>query len=106
MHIVVMIRILPTHALGGMQKQCMDLCDGFIKNGHTVTILTTAHHDGIATEEINTIKIYYLSPSRPERYGRSWNRACRLKISEIHSNLWRSTNSSKNQEHKMYNSYS
>ena len=29
-----------------------------------------------------------------------------LKISEIHSNLWRSTNSSKNQEHKMYNSYS
>jgi hypothetical protein len=28
-----------------------------------------------------------------------------LKISEIHSNLWRSSNSSKSQEHKLYNSY-
>jgi len=80
-----MIRILPTHALGGMQKQCMDLCDGFIENGHTVTILTTAHQDGTTTENIGNIKIYYLSPSRTQRYSRSWNRACRLKISEIHS---------------------
>ncbi len=85
MHILVMIRILPTHALGGMQKQCMDLCDGFIENGHTVTILTTAHQDGTTTENIGNIKIYYLSPSRTQRYSRSWNRACRLKISEIHS---------------------
>jgi len=85
MHILVMIRILPTHALGGMQKQCMDLCDGFIENYHTVTILTTAHQDGIITENIDGIKIYYLSPSRTQRYSRSWNRACRLKISEIHS---------------------
>ena len=85
MHIVVMSRILPTHTLGGMQKQCMDLCDGFIKNGHKVTILTTAHQDGITTENIDNIKIHYLSPSRPERYSRSWNRACKLKISEIHS---------------------
>jgi glycosyltransferase involved in cell wall biosynthesis len=85
MHILVMIRILPTHALGGMQKQCMDLCDGFIEKGHTVTILTTAHQDGITTERIGNIKIYYLSPSRTQRYSRSWNRACRLKISEIHS---------------------
>lgn len=29
-----------------------------------------------------------------------------LKIAEIHSNLWRSSNSSKSQEHKLYNSYS
>jgi glycosyltransferase involved in cell wall biosynthesis len=85
MHIVVMSRILPTHSLGGMQKQCMDLCDGFIKKGHTVTILTTAHHDGITTETIGDVKIYYVTPSRPERYSRSWNRACKLKISEIHS---------------------
>jgi len=85
MHIVVMSRILPTHTLGGMQKQCMDLCDGFTKNGHSVTILTTAHQDGTTEGNIGSIKIYYLSPSRPERYSRSWNRACKLKISEIHS---------------------
>jgi glycosyltransferase involved in cell wall biosynthesis len=85
MHIVVMSRILPTHALGGMQKQCMDLCDGFTKNGHRVTILTTAHQDGIATEIIDDINIHYLSPSQPERYSRGWSRACKLKISEIHS---------------------
>ena len=85
MHIVVMSRILPTHTLGGMQKQCMDLCDGFTKNGHRVTILTTAREDGVATEVIGDVKIYYLSPSRPERYSRSWNRACKMKISEIHS---------------------
>ena len=85
MHIVVMSRILPTHTLGGMQKQCMDLCDGFTKNGHLVTILTTAHQDGITTEIIDGINIHYLSPSLPERYSRAWSRACKLKISEIHS---------------------
>ena len=85
MHIVVMSRILPTHTLGGMQKQCMDLSDGFTKNGHRVTILTTAHHDGITTETIDDINIHYLAPSRPERYSRAWSRACKLKISEIHS---------------------
>jgi glycosyltransferase involved in cell wall biosynthesis len=63
----------------------MDLCDGFIENGHKVTILTTAHQDGINTEDINKVKIYYLSPSQPERYSRSWNRVCKSKISEIHS---------------------
>ena len=36
-----MTRILPQHALGGMQKQTMDLCEGFVESGHRVTIFTT-----------------------------------------------------------------
>ena len=41
-----MTRILPQHALGGMQKQTMDLCEGFVKSGHRVTIFTTKRNDG------------------------------------------------------------
>ena len=45
MHILVMSRTTLGHSLGGMQKQMMDLCEGFVKSGHKVTLLTTAVED-------------------------------------------------------------
>ena len=48
-----MTRILPQHALGGMQKQTMDLCEGFKESGHKVTIFTTKRNDGVVFEDFN-----------------------------------------------------
>ena len=63
-HILVMTRILPQHALGGMQKQTMDLCEGFRESGHKVTIFTTKRNDG-SNKNTFRIKGLYLI----ERYN-------------------------------------
>ena len=51
MHILVMTRSTLSHGFGGFQRQCIDLCEGFVRLGHKVTVLTTAHPDGILKEE-------------------------------------------------------
>tara|TARA_B100001778_G_scaffold63817_1_gene49992 strand:- start:2290 stop:3441 length:1152 start_codon:yes stop_codon:yes gene_type:complete len=80
-----MTRILPQHALGGMQKQTMDLCEGFRESGHKVTIFTTKRNDGVVFEDFKGIDIHYLSPSKPGYYGRGWQKACRKKIQQLHT---------------------
>ena len=52
-----MTRIMPSHSLGGMQKQTMDLCTGFVDAGHEVTVITTARTDGVES------CLLYTSPS-------------------------------------------
>ena len=84
MHILVMTRIVSSHSLGGMQKQTMDLCYGFVKKGHQVTVITTGRNDGIETENLDGVEICYLSGSKPGYYSRKWNSAARKKISEVH----------------------
>lgn len=86
MHILVMTRIVPSHSLGGMQKQTMDLCSGFVASGHQVTLLTTGRKDGVEQENYNGVNIIFLSGSKPGYYSRKWNSMCRKKIVEIHQN--------------------
>ena len=84
MHIVVMTRIMPGHSLGGMQKQTMDLCSGFVKLGHDVTVITTGRKDGKTSETIDGVKIYFLHGSKPGYYSRKWNALCNRKIRQLH----------------------
>ena len=84
MHILVMTRIMPGHSLGGMQKQTMDLCNGFVQSGHKVTVVTTARNDGIEFETIDGVDICYLSGSKPGYYSRKWNSLCRKQIIKLH----------------------
>ena len=84
MHILVMTRIMPSHSLGGMQKQTMDLCSGFIKAGHKVTVITTSRLDGLESEEAEGVEILYLKGCKPGYYSRKWNSLCRMKIKQIH----------------------
>ena len=51
MHILVMTRSTLSHGFGGFQRQCIDLCDGFIENGHEVTVITTSHPEKIEREK-------------------------------------------------------
>ena len=51
MHILVMSRTTLGHSLGGMQKQMMDLCEGFVARGHQVSVITTARKDGVSKRD-------------------------------------------------------
>ena len=84
MHILVMTRIVLGHSLGGMQKQTMDLCQGFAKAGHRVAVITTGRKDGVRHEDNDGIETHYLEGTKPGYYSRKWNSAARKKISEIH----------------------
>ncbi len=65
MHIVVMSRTTLGHSLGGMQKQTMDLCQGFVKKGHKVTVITTGRQDKVDREIINGVDVCYLTVQNP-----------------------------------------
>lgn len=84
MHILVMSRTTLGHSLGGMQKQTMDLCEGFVRAGHKVTLLTTGREDNIEHEVINGVEIYYLAGSKPSHYSKKWNKLARSKLAELH----------------------
>ena len=84
MHILVMSRTTLGHSLGGMQKQMMDLCEGFVARGHQVSVITTARKDGVTHEITDGIETHYLAGCKPEHYSRKWNNLARKKIGEIH----------------------
>jgi len=84
MHIVVMSRTTLGHSLGGMQKQTMDLCQGFVKKGHKVTVITTGRQDKVDREIINGVDVCYLTGSKPSHYSRKWNKLARQMISQVH----------------------
>ena len=87
MHILVMSRTTLGHSLGGMQKQTMDLCEGFVKSGHKVTLLTTGREDNIDHEVINGVEIFYLVGSKPSHYSKKWNKLARKKLAELHQRI-------------------
>ena len=84
MHILVMSRTTLGHSLGGMQKQTMDLCEGFVKSGHKVTLLTTGREDNIDHEVINGVEIFYLTGAKPSHYSKKWNKLARAKLGQLH----------------------
>ena len=87
MHILVMSRTTLGHSLGGMQKQTMDLCEGFVKSGHKVTLVTTGREDNIDHEVINGVEIFYLAGSKPSHYSKKWNKLARKKLAELHQHI-------------------
>jgi len=62
----------------------MDLCGGFIAKGHRVTIVTTAHPDGIEREEKDGYVVHYLNPSKPTKLSKNWFRQSKKLVKQIH----------------------
>tara|TARA_B100001173_G_scaffold311197_1_gene327779 strand:- start:1406 stop:2569 length:1164 start_codon:yes stop_codon:yes gene_type:complete len=85
MHILVMSRSTLSHGFGGFERQCEDLCEGFVKAGHRVTVLTTSRHDGVSEEERSGYTVRFLSPSTPMKLSRSWFSRSLSVVREIHS---------------------
>lgn len=57
---------------GGMEVHEDILCTGLLKRGHSVTIITTRHPEGIEYEEKEGVKIYYLKNTAPGLYSKQW----------------------------------
>ena len=79
-----MTRSTLSHGFGGFQRQCMDLCEGFIAKGHQVTIVTTAHPNNIEVEEKDGYTAYYLNPSKPTKLSRNWFKESKKLVKQIH----------------------
>ncbi|MDE0954108.1 MAG: glycosyltransferase family 4 protein [Candidatus Poseidoniales archaeon] len=84
MHILVMTRSTLAHGFGGFQRQCMDLCEGFIAKGHRITIVTTSHPDNIEMEEKDGYVVHYLNPSKPRKLSRNWFKESKKLVKKIH----------------------
>ena len=84
MHILVMSRSTLSHGFGGFERQCEDLCGGFVKAGHKVTVLTTSRQDGVEEEERSGYRVKFLSPSTPMKLSRTWFNRALSEIREIH----------------------
>lgn len=85
MHILVLTRSTLHHGFGGFQRQCTDLCEGFVKMGHKVTVLTTAHPDGEKKLEGAGYVIHFVHPSKPKRLSRGWFKQTRKMVVDIHN---------------------
>ena len=84
MHILVMSRSTLSHGFGGFERQCEDLCAGFVKAGHKVTVLTTSRKDGVEEEERSGYMVKFLSPSTPMKLSRSWFNRALSEVRKIH----------------------
>ncbi len=73
-----------SHGFGGFERQCEDLCAGFVKAGHKVTVLTTSRKDGVEEEERSGYTVKFLSPSTPMKLSRSWFNRALSEVRKIH----------------------
>lgn len=57
---------------GGMETQGKLLTEGLVKAGHRVTMITTAHPEGLERALRNGVRIYYLKTTSVGVYSREW----------------------------------
>jgi glycosyltransferase involved in cell wall biosynthesis len=68
---------------GGMEIHGKILCEGLVKRGHKVTIISTRHPDGKEYEEVNGIKIYYLIKTGFSTYWKKWGKESLRKFDRL-----------------------
>ncbi|UCC94475.1 MAG: glycosyltransferase family 4 protein [Candidatus Omnitrophota bacterium] len=83
MNICILVRSTLTHQMGGTQVLCQTLSE-VAESGHSVTIITTKHPQGVEHECKNGSSIHYLSNTRPARLNKYWWKESVNKIVELH----------------------
>lgn len=68
---------------GGMEIHGKILCEGLVKRGHEVTIISTRHPNGKECEEVNGIKIYYLAETGFSTYWKKWGKESLKKFDQL-----------------------
>jgi glycosyltransferase involved in cell wall biosynthesis len=68
---------------GGMEIHGKILCEGLVKRGHEVTVISTRHPDGKEYEEVNGIKIYYLTKTGFSTYWKKWGKESLKKFDQL-----------------------
>ena len=79
-----MTRSTLAHGFGGFQRQCVDLCEGYVAKGHRVTVVTTSHPDNLEIEKKEGYVVHYLNPSKPTKLSRNWFNKSKRLVKEIH----------------------
>jgi len=68
---------------GGMEIHGKILCEGLVKRGHKVTIISTRHPVGKEYEEVNGIKIHYLVKTGFSTYWEKWGKESLRKFDQL-----------------------
>lgn len=84
MNICILSKVALAHHIGGMEIHLDILSAAVAALGHSVTVITTRHPEGLDREAKNGYQIYYLSNTRPARYSRSWWRESAKKVIDLH----------------------
>lgn len=76
-HLVVAVRALPHHCIGGMQTVAWDLATAFAREGLSVTVLTAEIPGRPEVFEDHGIQVRALPGTTWHRYSHGWNSATR-----------------------------
>jgi glycosyltransferase involved in cell wall biosynthesis len=79
-------RVALAHGVGGgMERHADALARGLAASGHEITVVTTAHPEGIAEERADGVRTLYVPDSTWRRYGRGWWEASWMLLSRAHA---------------------
>ncbi|MBI5652221.1 MAG: glycosyltransferase family 4 protein [Chloroflexi bacterium] len=78
-------RIMPQHAVGGMQDHVLTLCRGLAQKNHRVVVITSGRADGAEIENADGVEIYFLRGTKPGRYSPQFAARSAEKFLELHA---------------------
>ena len=81
-HLVIAVRALPHHCIGGMQTVAWDLATAFVREGLLVTVLTAEIPERPEVFEDYGIQVRALPGTTWHRYSHRWNSATRHAFAE------------------------
>jgi glycosyltransferase involved in cell wall biosynthesis len=85
MNICMLSRIMPHHAVGGMQDHVLTLCRGLARKNHRVVVITSGRADGVEVEIVDGVEIHFLRDTKPGRYSRQFAARSAEKFLELHA---------------------
>ncbi len=84
MNVCMFSRIMPAHAIGGMQDHVLTLSAGLAQRGHRVVVLTSSRTDNVEFEIVRGVEIFYLRGTPSGRNSSAYWRAAAKKFEELH----------------------
>jgi glycosyltransferase involved in cell wall biosynthesis len=83
MNICMFSRIMPAHALGGMQDHVQTLSAGLARRGHHVTVITSARADGKEFDCVDGVETWFLKGTPVGRYSPAYWSASARKFQDL-----------------------
>ena len=88
MNICILTKIMPSHAKGGVQDHVQMLASGLARDGHTVSIVTTARSDNTdqpVADQSDSVTIHYVPQTHPGKLDNAWWRESARMVQALHT---------------------
>jgi glycosyltransferase involved in cell wall biosynthesis len=85
MNICMFSRIMPAHAPGGMQDHVQTLSAGLARQGHEVTVVSSARPDGTEFDTVDGVRTYFLRNTPPGQNTNAYWYGAAGKLEELHA---------------------